>query len=167
MNKRNLYWLSKNLAIISNICYKITNVMSSNSISILRGWFSTWLCWSLTWKYNLRCWGHVLCAVSFLLRSSYGSFSLKEKVLIQGLIFELEGTLCACSLQSGSSDAFFSFFEEKILVFKAFLLERESLVLESERVFSFESRILHWTFFECSIWRDYSPVLFFIKIIQL
>jgi len=41
VNKWHLYCISKNLGTICNICYKRTNVKSSDSISVLRGWFST------------------------------------------------------------------------------------------------------------------------------
>jgi len=115
VNKWNLYRISKNLGTMSNICYNWTNVMSSDSISGLRGWFSTWQSWSLTWKSDLRGWGHNLGAYSLLIGLSDVSFSLKEKVLIWKFDhLRLRAHLCACFLLLGSSDVSF-LLKEKVL----------------------------------------------------
>jgi len=73
--------ISKNLGTISNICYKIIKAKFFDSISVLRGWFSTWKTLSLTWNSGLWGRGNDLCACSLLLGPSDASFSLKKKVL--------------------------------------------------------------------------------------
>ena len=90
LNKKNLYCISRNLVTISNICYKWRNVKSSNSITVLRGWFSTQKSWSLTWKSSLRGRWHNLCVCSLLLGSLDIFFSLKKKVLTWK--FDLSGS---------------------------------------------------------------------------
>jgi len=57
--------------------------MSSDSISVLKGWFQTW-------KSSLRGWGHGWCACSLLLRPLDIFLSLKEKVLTWN--FDLSGS---------------------------------------------------------------------------
>ena len=76
MNKWNLYCISKNLSAISNICYKMNNMKSSDSISVFKGWFWTWESRSSLeiFKYFSSLWK----------RRSWSSrlYSLREKVLI-------------------------------------------------------------------------------------
>jgi len=50
--------ISNTLHTISNICYRITNLMSSDLISDLKTW-------PLTWKINLGGWGHCLECLFF------------------------------------------------------------------------------------------------------
>ena len=171
-----LYWISNNLGKISNICYRWTNTKSSDSISILMGWFLTWksdlrgrgcalstfsllvgslnifLCLKekvLTWKFDLQSRGYALSACSFLLGSLDVSFSLKEKVWTWGVAFlGWKYVLCTCSLHSGFSDVFLLFNREGFYFKGLSLRERKFDFRERERVFYFlTERPLDWSQF--------------------
>ena len=128
---QNLYWqkqiefvlISKNLRIASNICYEWTNVKSSGSIFVLRGWF--WVkSFDLWLKNSIFVVEGMLCVCS--LHRDLQIFLLTKRDGLDLGCWSSRCTvhLCACSLHAGSLNVFLIFEREGLDLWVLSLRER-------------------------------------------